>query len=156
MPTEVAELVAAHPMFAGLPDDAIRLVGGCARNAAFGPGDLLLIEGQSADTFYLLRRGSVALEAYAPGAGSLVVETLRAGQVVGWSWLFPPYRCHFDARALEPVGAVALDGACLRQKAEADPALGYELVKRFSSVMLDRLQATRLRLLDLYGNDRAR
>lgn len=152
MPAEIAELVAEHPVLAGLPGDAVSLVAGCARNVAFAPGELLLAEGSQADTFYLLRRGTVALELHAPGAGSLVVETLRAGQVLGWSWLFPPYRWHFDARALEPVGAIAVDGACLRSKADADPAFGYELVRRFTAVILDRLQATRLRLLDLYGH----
>ena len=156
MRTEIAELVADHPILAGLPGDAVAQVAGCARNVAFDTGALLLGEGAAADTFFLLRRGSVALEIHSPGAGSLVVETLRAGQVLGWSWLFAPYRWHFDARALEPVGAIAVDGACLRQKADADPAFGYELVRRFAAVILDRLQATRLRLLDLYGHGDSR
>lgn len=154
MPETIAEMVAAHPVLAGLPGDAVDQLAGCARNVAFDTGQLLLVEGLAADTFYLLRRGSVALEVHAPGEGALVVETLRAGQVVGWSWLFPPYHWHFDARALEPTGAIALDGACLRAKAEADPALGYALVVRMAAVILDRLQATRLRLLDLYGHGR--
>jgi CRP-like cAMP-binding protein len=148
--------VGEHPILAGLPGDAVALVAGCARNVAFEEGALLLAEGQAADTFYLLRRGSVALEVHAPGRGPLVVETLRAGQVLGWSWLFPPYRWHFDARAVEPVGAVAVDGACLRTKAEDDHDFGYELVRRFAEVILDRLQASRLRLLDLYGHGAAR
>lgn len=152
MRTGIAELVADHPILAGLPGDTVAQVAGCAQNVAFDRGALLIGEGAAADTFFLLRRGSVALEIHSPGAGPLVVETLRAGQVLGWSWLFPPYRWHFDARALEPVGAIAVDGACLRQKADADPAFGYELVRRFTAVILDRLQATRLRLLDLYGD----
>ena len=127
---------------------------GCARNVVFDAGALLLAEGEPADTLYLLRRGRVALEVHSPGRGTLVIETLDAGAAVGWSWLFPPYRWHFDARAIEPVGAVAVDARCLRDKADADPAFGYELMKRVSAVLLDRLQATRLRLLDLYGNDR--
>lgn len=152
MAEHIAELVAEHPLLAGLPGEAVAQVAGCARNVAFAEGQLLIAEGLAADTFYLLRRGSVALEVHAPGRGALVVETLRPGQVLGWSWLFPPYRWHFDARALGPVGAIAVDGACLRTKAEADPAFGYELVRRFAAVILDRLQATRLRLLDLYGH----
>jgi CRP/FNR family transcriptional regulator, cyclic AMP receptor protein len=151
MPEDIAELVSNHPLLEGLPGETVAHVAGCAKNVAVGPGELLLAEGQQADTFYLLRRGRVSLEVRAPGRGPLVIETLGPGSVVGWSWLYPPYRWEFDARATEPVGAIAVDALCLRTKAEADPAFGYELMKRFASVMLDRLQATRVRLLDLYG-----
>ncbi len=81
-----------------------------------------------------------------------MIETLGPGDVVGWSWLFPPYRWQFDAVALERVAAVALDGACLRAKCDDDTRLGFELTRRFAGVLIDRLQATRLRLLDLYGD----
>ncbi len=151
MPTTIAALVAAHPLFAGLPGDTAELVAGCSHNVAFDAGELLFAEGSAANTLYLLRRGRVELEVSAPGAGTLVVATLEANDVVGWSWLFPPYRWHFDARALQPVGAIAVDGACLRGKADADPAFGYELVKRLTAVILDRLQSTRLALLDVYS-----
>ena len=90
-----------------------------------------------------------------PGRGAVIVETLaRRATLLGWSWLLPPYRWHFDARALDPVRAIAFDGACLRGKCDADPALGYELMQRFAQVMVERLQATRLRLLDVYGHGR--
>lgn len=151
MPEDIADLVAHHPLLAGLPGDAVALVAGCARNVAVAPGELLLAEGDPANTLYLLRRGRVTLEVHAPGRGAIVIETLGPGQVVGWSWLFPPYAWRLDARATEPVGALELDAECLRSKAEADPAFGYELMKRFASMMLDRLQAARVRLLDLYG-----
>lgn len=151
MTTSLAGLVARHPLLADLPGDAVATVAGCAGNVAVDTGHLLLREGAPADTLYLIRRGKVAVEVHGPGQGPIVVETLGPGDAVGWSWLFPPYRWHFDVRALEPVGAVAVDAACLRAKAEADPEFGYELMKRFSAVILERLQATRLRLLDLYG-----
>jgi CRP-like cAMP-binding protein len=115
---------------------------------------MLFREGDPADAFYVVRRGRVALELFVPNRGALTVETIEPGEVVGWSWLFPPYRWHFDGRAVEPVRAIAVDGACLRGKCNADPALGYELMRRFSQVMLERLQATRLRLADLYGAPR--
>ncbi len=156
MTRELAELVAGHPLLAGLPGDAVSTVAGCARNMAFSPGALLLAEGDSADTLYLVRRGGVAIEVHSPGKGQIVIETVGPGAVVGWSWLVPPYRWHFDARAVDSVGAIAVDGACLRQKAEADPALGYALMKRVAAILLERLQMTRLRLLDLYGADGAR
>jgi CRP/FNR family transcriptional regulator, cyclic AMP receptor protein len=148
---DLAGLVGAHPLFAGLPSNVAELVSGCARNAAFHAGDTLLREGEEADTFYLLRRGRVALQLPAP-KGGLVIETLEAGAAVGWSWLFPPYRWTLDAIAVEPVGAIAVDAACLRTKADADPAFGYALIKRLAGVAIDRLQATRLRLLDVYGD----
>jgi CRP-like cAMP-binding protein len=151
MRKDIADLVAHHPLLAGLPGDAVPLVAGCARNVAIDAGELLLAEGDPANTLYLIRRGRVALEVHGPGRGAMVIETLGPGQVVGWSWLFPPYSWQFDARAIGPVGALAVDGACLRSKAEADPAFGYELMKRFASIMLERLQAARVRLLDLYG-----
>ena len=148
---DIAALVASHPLLAGLPGDMASLVSGCARNVAVKPGEFLLVEGEPANTLYLLRRGRVSLEASAPGRLPLVIETLEPGAGLGWSWLFPPYRWQFDARATEPVGAIAVDAACLRSKAEADPVFGYELIKRFASVMMTRLDAAQLRLLDLYG-----
>ena len=156
MTVPVADLVSSHPLLAGLPGDAVAEVAGCPRNVAFRPGALLLAEGDQADTFYLVRRGRVAIEVHSPGRGAIVIETVGPGGSVGWSWLIPPYRWQFDARATEPVGAVAVDGACLRAKADADPALGYALVQRVAGVLLGRLQSTRLRLLDLYGADGAR
>lgn len=149
--TSLDELVGRHPLFAGLSADDLALISACAWNVAFSPGQMLLREGQPADTFYLLRRGRVAIEVHAPAARQMVIETVGPGGCVGWSWLFPPFRWHFDARALDPVGAVAVDGACLRGKAEEDPRLGYALLSRISAVLLDRLQSTRVRLLDLYG-----
>jgi len=156
MTTPVARLVASHPLLAGLPGDAVAQVAGCARNVAFAPGELLLAEGDPADTLFLLRRGRVAIEIHAPDRGSIVVETVGAGGAVGWSWLFPPYRWQFDARAVGPVGAIAVDAACLRAKADADHTLGHQLVTRVAAVLLERLQATRIRLLDLYGAEGGR
>jgi CRP-like cAMP-binding protein len=148
------ELVAHHPLLDGLPGDAVRQVAGCASTRGFRPGELLLREDEPADTFYLIRRGRVAIEVYWPGRGPVAVETVGAGACVGWSWMVPPYRWRFDARALETVVAVAVDGACLRAKAETDPALGYPLMQRVAAMLLDRLQATRLRVIDLYRDHR--
>lgn len=139
-----------HPLLAGLPGDAAQAVAGCATEVTFKPGDLLLVEGDAADVLYLIRHGRVAIEVHWPERGRVVIETVGAGACVGWSWMVPPYRWHFDARAVEPVAAIALDGACLRSKAAADPALGYALMGRISAMLLSRLQATRVRLLDLY------
>ena len=144
------ELIADAAVFAGLGGDYLKLIAGCGVNARFAAGELLVREGDPAELFYLLRGGSVAIELDAPAGGPLLIETLHTGDVVGWAWLFEPYRWAFDARAREPVRAVAFDGACLRGKCEADAELGYQLLKRVATVMYQRLQATRIRLLDLY------
>jgi CRP-like cAMP-binding protein len=148
----IAELLADVPFFGGLDDAAIELVAGCGSNVQFEAGELIFREGEQADTFYLLRHGSAAVEAYSASRGALVIETLDAGDVLGWSWLFEPYRWHFDAHAITPVRATAFDGACLRGKCDADAALGYELTRRFAQTLMERLHWTRLRLLDVYGH----
>ncbi len=153
MSATIAEIVASHPLLAGLPGDAVAELAGCARNVAYAPGELLLAEGDVADTLFLVRRGRIAIEIHAPDRGAIVVETVGPGATVGWSWLFPPYRWQFDARAIDSVGVVAVDGTCLRAKADADDAFGHQLVTRVAEVLLERLQATRIRLLDLYGAD---
>ena len=115
---------------------------------------MLFREGDPADTFYVIRHGSVALETFVPSRGAITIETLEAGEVLGWSWLFPPYRWHFDARALAAVRATAFDAACLRGKCDDDPALGYDADVALRGVLIERLQWTRLRLLDVYGSGR--
>jgi CRP-like cAMP-binding protein len=154
MSTSMKDLVEAHPFMTGMNEELIELVSGCARNVVFASGSLLCAEGGDADTFYLLRRGRVSISAHVPGRGSVVIETVGAGGVVGWSWLVPPYRWTFDARATDAVGCIAIDGACLRVKALTDPSLGFALLSKVSMTLLERLQATRIRLLDLYGDHR--
>jgi CRP-like cAMP-binding protein len=150
--TDLAAVVASQPLFVGVPEVAT-LVAGCAQNTAFAQGERIFAEGDPADHLYLLRRGRVALEVASPW-GPLIIETLQPGEALGWSWLFPPYRWSADARALEPVGAIVVDAECLRNKAETDPAFGYELMKRLSAPIAAQLHATQVRLLDLYGNAR--
>jgi CRP-like cAMP-binding protein len=149
---EIADLLDEVPALGGLEPAHRELIAGCGRILVARPGEYLFREGDRADTFYGIRRGSVALELRSPPRAPLVVETLHGGEVLGYSWLFPPYRIDFDARAVEEVHAIAFDGACLRGKCEDDHALGYELMRRFASVMAQRLQATRVRLLDVYGD----
>ena len=156
MTMSMTEILADHPFLGGLPHDGIALIVGCAKNVVFDAGALLLSEGGAADTFYMIRRGHVAIEVHAPGRGPIVIETVGPGAVVGWSWLVPPYRWTFDARAIDGVSAIAIDGKCLRTKAASDPAFGYAILTRVAAALLAQLQATRLRLIDLYGVDRDR
>jgi CRP-like cAMP-binding protein len=147
----LARIVRDLPLFAGLNEDFCELITGCVRNIRFAPGEYLFREGQPADEMYLLRAGRVALEVTAPGRGAVTFQTLGEGELVGLSWLVPPWRWTYDARALETVRAIGIDAACLRGKCEADPALGYEMMKRFMPVLVERLHATRLQMLDVYG-----
>jgi CRP/FNR family cyclic AMP-dependent transcriptional regulator len=149
------EVLGNHPFFAGLDADAMRLIAGCAFNVHFAQGDRIFNEGEAASRFYVIRRGRVALQVHSPARGSLVTDTMDEGEVLGWSWLVPPYSYFADAEAVTPVSATALDGACLRGKCEADPQLGYELLKRVTSVMYQRMQSARIRLLDVYGKEPA-
>ena len=142
------------PIFQGMSDEALELLSGCAANTRFADGEIVFREGDDADTFYVVRHGRVALETFVPARGPVTIETIDPGEVIGWSWLFAPYRWHFDARALGLVRATQFDAACLREKCEQDPAFGYDLISRFTQVLIERLQWTRLRLLDLYGDGR--
>jgi len=143
-------LLREHPFFRGLDEPDIEFIAGCGHNVVFESGAYLFREGEEANQLFIVRRGRVALEIDVPGRGLVVIDTGGEGEVIGFSWLFPPYRYQFDARAIEPVGAVALDGVCLRGKCEEDSKLGYELMKRFASILLRRMQSARLRLIDVY------
>ena len=146
------ELIREHPLLRDLDDAYVELIAGCGRNVHVDAGAAIARQGEPADAFYLIRRGRVAVGIGVPGRGSVTIETLGEGDLVGWSWLLPPYRWHFDVDAVELTRLVAFDVTCIRGKFDADPRLGYELLRRFAAVMVERLQATRLRLLDLYGD----
>jgi CRP-like cAMP-binding protein len=145
------EELAEVPALAALAPEHRAELAGCARNCGFEPGDRIMREGEPAEAFYVIRHGAVALETVVPQRGPVVLQTLHDGELLGWSWLVPPYRTAFDARSLGTTRAIAFDGVCLRGRCEADPALGFALLKLLSSVFVERLQDTRLRLLDLYG-----
>lgn len=114
-------------------------------------GEYLLTTGEVAGRCFLITAGDVAVETTPPGGVRVTLQTLHGGDVLGWSWLIPPYRWAFDARALTDVRAVALDADRLRAAAEADPRFGYALLMKIFVLVTDRLQATRLQLMDLYG-----
>jgi CRP/FNR family cyclic AMP-dependent transcriptional regulator len=149
--TTLEPIIRQHPFFAGFNDKHIKLITGCAKNVRFDEGHHLFREGDAADQFYVIREGMVAVHVLAPQTGFITVQTVGEGDVLGWSWLFPPHRWHFDARITRPTRALAFDGKCLRTKCDKDHDLGYELLKRFTRLVVERLEATRLQLLDLYG-----
>lgn len=144
-------MLSEHPFFAGFASEHLQLIEGCARNQRFDAGQYLFREGEPADEFFLVRHGRVALEIGAPRRAPIVFETLGDGEIIGASWLVPPYRWMFDARAVALTRAIGIDAACLRRKCETDHHLGYEMMKRFLPILTKRLQATRLQILDVYG-----
>jgi CRP/FNR family transcriptional regulator, cyclic AMP receptor protein len=143
-------ILAEHPFSRDLDKRYTELLVGCAANVRFEPGQFLFREGDEANQFYLIRHGVVSVEVLAGPSTPTTITTMGEGEVLGWSWLFPPYRWKFDARAVELTRAIALDGKCLRTKCEADHDLGYELLKRFAYMVEQRLDAMRLQLLNIY------
>jgi len=149
---DIPGLLRDHAFFRGLDDKTIDFIAGCGSIVHVDADQFIFREGEPADYFYVIRSGRVALEVHGPEQGSLVLDVIGEGDIAGASWLFPPYRWELDARAVEKMGAVRLDAACLRAKCEEDQRLGFELMKRLAEIMRSRMQSARMRLLDLYGH----
>ena len=150
--TAVEELL-RHPFFAGFAVEQVERVATCVDGVMSWDQDAVIFRsGGEATDCYLIKQGEVALEVYSPGSGSRIIQTVARGEVLGWSWLFPPYRWAFDVRVMTPATAVALNGPALRNLIAEDHDLGYEMMTRFAAIIIERLQATRLQLLDLYAS----
>jgi CRP/FNR family cyclic AMP-dependent transcriptional regulator len=147
----IERIIGEHSFFHGMAEQHLKFIAGCANNARFPEGQLIFREGDEANHFYFVREGLIAIELMIPPRGFTTVQTVGEGEMLGWSWLLSPYRWHFTGRALEPTRALTFDGKCLRTKCEEDHDLGYEVLKRFTHIISERLDATRLQLLDLYG-----
>jgi CRP/FNR family transcriptional regulator, cyclic AMP receptor protein len=146
----VHEIIAGHPFLSDLPDHIQKILTAHASLTQFKPNEVIFHEGEEANCFYLIGSGSVAIEVFVPGHGRVVLLTLDEGSVLGWSWLFPPYRWHFDGRAINETLAVVIHVENLRQLLASDPELDCVLVRRFADVIIQRLQAARLRFAELY------
>ncbi len=143
----LAERVALHPFLVGMKRSQLALLTDCAMAAHFQSGQIILHEGDHANRFYLIESGRVTLESRAVHGQPLIIDTIGAGGLLGWSWTFPPYSWHFTARAAEPTEAIFFYGTILREYCERDHSLGYELFKRMSTVMIKRLQSAREKML---------
>jgi CRP/FNR family transcriptional regulator, cyclic AMP receptor protein len=152
----IADLIGEHRFFADLAAADRDVLAGCGRNVTIAAASTVMREGEPADVFWAIRSGRVRVGVMHPSRGLLALETLEEGDILGWSWLFAPFRWHFDAVADSEVHAVRFDAACLRDKCERDPRLGFALVQRFARVLDERLVSARLRVLDLYGDPVAR
>ena len=147
----IEQLLAENPFFAGLDDETLATIAGCAQNVHCREGETLFRADDRADQCFVLRTGRVALEIVDSGGHGMIVDTVPAGDLVGLAWLVAPYRWDLDARAVEPVNAVAFDATCLRTKCDNDPRVGYLLMERVASAMHERIRSARIRLLDVYG-----
>lgn len=150
--TDLYPIISQHEFFQEFSEDDLATVVGCAANVVFHEGESIFRENEAADKFYLIRHGQVALQVYSPGKGGIIVQTVGEGEPLGWSWLIPPYKWHFEAKCMSLVRAISLDGVCIRNKCEQNPRLGYHLMSRIASMMETRLQASIIQILDLYGN----
>ena len=139
-----------HPFLDGLKETDIRFMVSCARNVRAKQGEFVVREGELSAHLYLIRQGRVGLETDVPGEGSIEVETLREGDILGWTSLFPTYRWHLDARALEDTALIAFDGPCLGRKLNDDPNLGYQVCRRLLYQVHQRLERMRMQNLDVY------
>lgn len=148
----MAARLAQQPFLAGLNPTQMALLADCALPSRFKAGETIFREGEPADRFYLIEKGKVVLESGADFGEPVVIETIGAGDLLGWSWMMPPYVWHFTARAVEPTDVIYFNGTILRQYCERDHSLGYELHKRMSAVMARRLQAARKKMLSVHAH----
>jgi len=146
-----AAALADHAFLRGMPPDEVAWLARAAVAVSLPAGRRLFDEGAPAEKCWLLTSGQVALDLHMPGQANLIVETLGPGDVLGFSWLSPPHQWQFGAEAVEPTDAFELDGATVKALSDSHPELGYQLVLRFLATAVERLQATRIRLLDLYA-----
>lgn len=149
---QMIDIIREHPFFQDLTSENLAFVAGCGKNVVFKEGEVIATPGNFADVFYLIRDGQVSIFLEMTPNKPFICQTLGKNDVLGWSWLIPPYRWTVAARAVHTTHAIALDGACIRKKCEEDPALGFKLMKHLVKILVAREDATRLRLLDVYGN----
>jgi CRP/FNR family transcriptional regulator, cyclic AMP receptor protein len=140
IPLILENAVANHPFVRGMSPGHVRILTECAMLTHFDPGQMVFRAGEIANRFYLIQRGKVSLENRAEGTEMITIQTLGAGNVLGWSWLFAPYYWHFDARALEPTQAIFFYGTRLRERGDQDHEFGYQLMRRVAAVLIGRLQ----------------
>jgi CRP/FNR family transcriptional regulator, cyclic AMP receptor protein len=150
-PEPMATRVALHPFLAGMNHAQLTRLTDCALPVHFHKGQIIFREGELANRFYVIERGKVDLESSGGAGDPVVIDTIGSGNLLGWSWMFPPYVWRFTARAVEPTTAIFFYGTILREYCERDPSLGYELLKRMAPVMIRRMQGARQKMLTIHS-----
>ncbi len=147
----LSQLLVTHRFFRGLSMEQIDKIASCGEDVRFHSNQFIFHEGDPAKDFYIIRQGQVMLEMYTSSRGHVNISTLCDDDVLGWSWLFPPYKWHMSARTTKFTRAIVLDGHALKEKCDADHTLGYELMSRFATIVVDRLKKTRSEVANMYG-----
>lgn len=147
MNSTLHDRIAGHPFFAGIKPDHLKIIAGGANEAVFKSGEVIFMENEPANRLFLIESGKVNVEAHQPGDATVLVQTIGAGDALGWSWLYPPFVWHFQAKAVETTNAIVVDGAHLLVAAEKNHSFGFELMRRVAQVLIRRLQGTRKQLL---------
>jgi CRP-like cAMP-binding protein len=145
----LVKAIAAHRFVAGMKPEHLNRLVDAAMFKQFERDELVFREGDPANRFYLICHGKIALESRRNDESAPLVQFVGEGDVLGWSWLFPPHYWHFDARAIEPTLAIFFYGTRLREQCEHDPEFGYDLMKRVAAIVIQRLQSVRVELLKL-------
>ena len=144
----IEDYLSSHVFFSGLDDSFIKFLSNSARELRIKKGDVLFKQGERADKYYLLRNGRVSVQVPALMGPTLEIQSLGEDQIIGWSWLIPPYRWNFLARATEDSDLLEFDGNAILARCEKDPKFGFELFKRFARLMSERLDAARQKMMD--------
>lgn len=147
----IADILKEHTFFQDLSDEDLTFIAGCGKNIVFKEGEMIANSGDSADLFYLIREGRVSLILHTPPQKPFVFQTLGHNEILGLSWLVPPYRWTVTAKASKKIRAIAFDGKCIREKCEKEPRLGFLLMKHLVSVLIQREEAAMLHVLDVFG-----
>ena len=147
----IEDYLSEHAFFSGLDDSFVKFLSNSAAELQIKKGEVLFKQGTHADKFYLLRNGQVSVQVPALMGPSLEIQSLGEDQILGWSWLIPPYKWNFNARAVEDSELLEFDGAVILARCEEDPKFGYELFKRFAALMSERLDAARQKIMDQWN-----
>jgi len=139
-----------HEFFREMAPQQLDFLASVATGHKFEAREIIFREGEPAEEFHLLRDGKVAVQVFTPDRGPVTIQTVGGGAILGWSWLVEPRTWNFDAQAIEPTRAIGFDAVRIRDKCDADPVFGYALLRRFVPLIVNRLQATRMQMLDLY------
>jgi CRP/FNR family cyclic AMP-dependent transcriptional regulator len=142
-----AAALAAHPFLHGMSQDHLAVLAEAASDVTLPARHRLFEDGDSATRFWLIQSGCISLDLHVPGEGRVRIDTIGMGELLGWSWLFPPYRWAFGAAAASRVEAFEFDARAVRARCASDPALGYEVTRRLAEVVTKRLRSTRIRLI---------
>jgi len=146
----IESLIKDNFLFKYLENKFIKEIAQCTTEVQYNAGDFIFHEGEEAVNLNIIRQGKVAIEIFAPKQGAVTIETIGRNEVLGWSWFIPPYRRHFDAQAIEITRVLSIEAECLRNLCKNEPALGYSLMQKLIHVIVERLQSTRLQLMDIY------